>query len=68
MTTVRRHGGIIQIHDNRITWLTENVSKTKYCIKHVEKCKKKCLNFAQKAPGRPLNQIIGLAVPQGDVK
>ena len=28
------------IHDNRITWLTENVSKTKYCIKHVENCLK----------------------------
>ena len=32
MSTVRRQGGIIQIHDyNRITRLTENVSKTKYC-------------------------------------
>ena len=42
MTTVRRQGGIIQIHDyhNSITRLTENVSKTKYCIKHVENCKK----------------------------
>ena len=49
MTTVRRKGGIIQIHDNRITRLTENVSKTKYCIKNVENCKKKCLNVAQKA-------------------
>ena len=42
MTTVGRQGGIIQIHDNRITWLTENVSKTKYYIKHMEYCKKKC--------------------------
>ena len=41
MATVRRQGGIIQIHDNRITWLTENVSKTKYYIKHMEYCKKK---------------------------
>ena len=49
MTTVRRQGGIIQIHDNRITQLTENVSKTKYCIKNEENCKKKCLNVAQKA-------------------
>ena len=40
MTTVGRQGGIIQIHDNRITWLTENVSKTKYYIKHVENCLK----------------------------
>ena len=30
MTTVRRQGEIIQIHDDRITRLTENVSKTKY--------------------------------------
>ena len=62
MTTVRRQGGIIQIHDNRITRLTENVSKTKNCIKQVKKCKKKkkksstvarktkkCSNFAQKS-------------------
>ena len=49
MTTVRRQGGIIQIHDDRITRLTENVSKTKYCIKHVENCKKKCLGHANKA-------------------
>ena len=40
MTTVRQQGGIIQIHDNRLTRLTKNVSKTKYCIKHVENCKK----------------------------
>ena len=41
--TVKRiimQGGIIQIHDNRISWLTENVSKTKCCFKHVENCKK----------------------------
>ena len=60
MTTVRRQGGIIQIHNNRITRLTENVSKTKNCIKQVKKCKKKkgltvarktkkCSNFAQKS-------------------
>ena len=36
-------------YDNRITRLTENVSKTKNCIKHVKNCKKKCLNVAQKA-------------------
>ena len=41
MATVRRQGGIIQIHDNRITWLTQNVSKTKYYIQHMEYCKKK---------------------------
>ena len=28
-------------YDNRITRLTENVSKTKNCIKHVKNCKKK---------------------------
>ena len=44
MTTVRRQGEIIQIHDNRITQLTKNVSKTKYW-----KIVKKCLNVAQKA-------------------
>ena len=49
MTTVRRQCGIIQTHHNRITRLTENVPKTKYCIKHLENCKKKCLNVAQKA-------------------
>ena len=49
MTSVRRQGGIIQIHDNRITQLTENVSKAKYCIKNEENCKKKCLNVAPKA-------------------
>ena len=51
MTTVKRQGGIIQIHDNRITQLTENVSKTKYCIKHAKnwKEKKRCLNVAQQA-------------------
>ena len=42
MATVRRQGGIIQVHDNRITWLTQNVSKTKYYIQHMEYCKKKC--------------------------
>ena len=36
-------------YDNRITRPTENVSKTKNCIKHVKNCKKKCLNVAQKA-------------------
>ena len=40
MTTVRRQGTIIQIHDNRLTRLTENIAKTKYCIKHMEICKK----------------------------
>ena len=51
MTTVKRQGGIIQIHDNRITRFTENVSHTKYCIKHAKNCKekKKCLNVAQQA-------------------
>ena len=44
MTTVKRQGEIIQIDDNRITQLTENVSKTKYW-----KIVKKCLNVAQKA-------------------
>ena len=29
-------------YDNRITRLTENVSKTKNCIKHVKNCKKSC--------------------------
>ena len=43
MATVGRQGGIIQIHDNRTTWLTENVSKTKYYIKDMECCKKKVL-------------------------
>ena len=41
MITVKRQSGIIQIHDNRITRLTENVSKTKYCIKHAKNCKEK---------------------------
>ena len=41
MTTVRQQGGIIPIYDKRINQLTENVSKTKYCIKHVKNCKKK---------------------------
>ena len=51
MITVWRQVGIIEIHNIRITRLTENLSKTKYCIKHVENCKKKkkCLNVAQKA-------------------
>ena len=49
MTTVRRQGGIIQIHDNRITQLTENVSKTKYCIKNEENCKKKVLKCCPKS-------------------
>ena len=51
--TVKRiimQGGIIQIHDNRISWLTENVSKTKYGLKHVENCKKvlKCYPKSEK--------------------
>ena len=29
-------------YDNRITRPTENVSKTKNCIKHVKNCKKSC--------------------------
>ena len=41
MITVKRQSGIIQIHDNRITRLTENVSKTKYCIKHAKNCQEK---------------------------
>ena len=41
MTTVKRQGGIIQIHDNRITRFTENVSHTKYYIKHAKNCKEK---------------------------
>ena len=41
MTTVRGQGIIIQIHDNRIARVPENVSKTKYCIKQAENCKKK---------------------------
>ena len=61
MTTVRGQGIIIQIHDNRIARVPENVSKTKYCIKQVENCKKKkgllkccpkgekCSNSAQKS-------------------
>ena len=45
MTTVGRQGEIIQIHDNRITRLTENVSKTKYW----KSVKKVLLNVTQKA-------------------
>ena len=48
MTTVRRQGGIIQTHYNRITRLTENVSKAKYCIKPVDNCKKEVLKCCPK--------------------
>ena len=49
MITVRRQGGIIQIHDKRITRLSEDVSKTKYCIKNEENRKKKVLKFCPKS-------------------
>ena len=47
MITVRRQGGFIQIHDNRDR-LPENVSKTKYCIKQVENCKKSAFTMLPK--------------------
>ena len=49
MITVRRQGGFIQIHNR--DRLPENVSKTKYCIKQVENCKKvlrKCCPKSEK--------------------
>ena len=70
MITVKRQSGIIQIHDNRITRLTENVSKTKYCIKHAKNCKEKnrCLNVAQQAKFKFCSKLKKALTSAGNVK